>query len=67
MIILKIGGSILTEKDSAEPKVDYENLNRIAEEIRESLYAIGLLFTPISCKYRFMEANVTTKEVLSAP
>ena len=39
MIILKIGGSILTEKDSAEPKVDYENLNRIAEEIRESLYA----------------------------
>ena len=28
MIILKIGGSILTEKDSAEPKVDYENLNR---------------------------------------
>ena len=39
MIILKIGGSILTEKDSAEPKVDYENLNRIAEEIRQSLYA----------------------------
>ena len=39
MIILKIGGSILTEKDSAEPKVDYDNLNRIAEEIRESLYA----------------------------
>ena len=39
MIILKIGGSILTEKDLAEPKVDYENLNRIADEIRESLYA----------------------------
>ena len=39
MIILKIGGSILTEKDSAEPKVDYNNLNRIAEEIRQSLYA----------------------------
>ena len=39
MIILKIGGSILTEKDSAEPKVDYKNLNRIAEEIRQSLYA----------------------------
>ena len=37
MIILKIGGSILTEKDSAEPKVDYENLNRIAEEIRQFL------------------------------
>ena len=26
MIILKIGGSILTEKDLAEPKVDYEKL-----------------------------------------
>ena len=39
MIILKIGGSILTEKDLAEPKVDYDNLNRIAEEIRQSLYA----------------------------
>ena len=37
MIILKIGGSILTKKDSAEPEVDYENLNRIASEIEESL------------------------------
>ena len=45
MIILKIGGSILTEKDSAEPKVDYENLNRIAEEIRESLYAEEIAFS----------------------
>ncbi|WP_297980975.1 isopentenyl phosphate kinase [uncultured Methanobrevibacter sp.] len=39
MIILKIGGSILTEKDSNEPEVDYESLNRISEEIRESFYA----------------------------
>ena len=37
MIILKIGGSILTEKDSAEPKVDYENLNRIAEEMKSAM------------------------------
>ena len=39
MIILKIGGSILTEKDSAEPKVDFNNLNRIADEIGDSFYA----------------------------
>ena len=37
MIILKIGGSILTKKDSAKPEVDYDNLNRIAQEIEESL------------------------------
>ncbi len=37
MIILKIGGSILTKKDSVEPEVDYDNLNRIAREIGESL------------------------------
>lgn len=36
MIILKIGGSIITEKDSKEPKVDYKNLNRICNEIKES-------------------------------
>jgi len=39
MIILKIGGSILTKKDSIEPEVDFDNLNRIAGEIKESLYA----------------------------
>lgn len=37
MIILKIGGSILTKKDSTEPEVDYDNLNRIASEIEDSL------------------------------
>ncbi len=36
MIILKIGGSIITEKNSKEPKVDYNNLNRICKEIKES-------------------------------
>ena len=33
MIILKIGGSIITEKDSKEPKVDYKNLNRICNKL----------------------------------
>lgn len=36
MMILKLGGSILTKKDSIEPEVDYKNLNRIAIEIQES-------------------------------
>ena len=39
MIILKIGGSILTEKDSAKPEVDYESLERIAGEIEKALYS----------------------------
>lgn len=39
MIILKIGGSILTEKDSARPEVDYESLERIAGEIEDALYS----------------------------
>ncbi|OWT33009.1 amino acid kinase [Methanobrevibacter sp. 87.7] len=36
MIILKIGGSIITNKDSIEPEVDYDNLNRISGEIAEA-------------------------------
>ena len=37
MIILKIGGSILTNKDSIESEVDGESLKRIALEIKSSL------------------------------
>lgn len=37
MIILKIGGSILTNKDSTQSEVDKESLKRIASEIRASL------------------------------
>ncbi|MBP2044940.1 isopentenyl phosphate kinase [Methanobacterium aggregans] len=36
MIILKLGGSVITRKDSATPALDNENLNRIAKEISES-------------------------------
>ncbi|MBU3904906.1 MAG: isopentenyl phosphate kinase family protein [Nanoarchaeota archaeon] len=35
LIILKIGGSIITDKKSDEPKVDYENLERISKEIKQ--------------------------------
>jgi len=34
MIILKLGGSVLTKKDSNNAEVNYENLNRIATEIQ---------------------------------
>jgi len=37
MIILKLGGSILTKKDLKDPEVDYSNLNRIANEIKTAL------------------------------
>jgi len=33
VIILKIGGSIITDKNSIEPKVNYDNLDRISSEI----------------------------------
>jgi len=36
MIILKLGGSILTNKDSSKSEVNYTNLNRIAKEIKDS-------------------------------
>ncbi|MDL2270741.1 isopentenyl phosphate kinase family protein [Methanobrevibacter sp. OttesenSCG-928-I08] len=37
MIILKLGGSILTKKSSTIPQIDSENLERIAKEIKKSL------------------------------
>ncbi len=37
MIILKLGGSILTKKDSNTPQIDENNLKRIAREIKSSL------------------------------
>ena len=37
MIILKIGGSILTNKDAPESEIDSTNLKRIAGEIKKSL------------------------------
>ena len=37
MIILKIGGSILTNKDAPESEIDSDSLKRIASEIKKSL------------------------------
>ncbi|MGZ7047104.1 MAG: isopentenyl phosphate kinase [Methanobacterium sp.] len=36
MIILKLGGSVITKKEATEPTIDYENLNRISAEIASS-------------------------------
>ena len=38
MIILKLGGSVITRKDSSNPKLDSSNLTRIAREISDSSY-----------------------------
>ena len=42
LIILKLGGSVITKKDSLEPEADYGNLNRIASEIADTT-AEGLI------------------------
>lgn len=38
MIILKLGGSVITRKNASEPTLDTENLTRICREISESSY-----------------------------
>lgn len=38
MIILKLGGSVITRKNASEPTLDTENLTRICKEISESSY-----------------------------
>ena len=38
MIILKLGGSVITKKDAETPTIHYDNLNRISKEIASSSY-----------------------------
>ena len=38
MIILKLGGSVITKKEAKEPTIDYDNLNRISSEIASSSF-----------------------------
>ena len=42
MIILKLGGSILTKKDSKKAEVNYANLDRIATEIKDAFTDINV-------------------------
>ena len=66
MIILKIGGSILTNKDSSDSEIDSKSLKRIASEIKASLdnspkeliivHGAGSFGHPPAKKYRIGEA-----------
>lgn len=66
MIILKIGGSSLTNKDSSESDVNFESLERIALEIKSSLdngpkqliivHGAGSFGHPPAKKYKIGEA-----------
>lgn len=38
MIILKLGGSVITHKEAKEPTINHDNLERIAREISQSNY-----------------------------
>jgi isopentenyl phosphate kinase len=38
LIILKLGGSVITKKEAKEPTINYDNLNRIAGEIASSSF-----------------------------
>jgi len=38
LIILKLGGSVITKKGAKEPTIDYDNLNRISAEIASSSF-----------------------------
>lgn len=58
MIILKIGGSVITRKEEDEPTIDHENLKRIAGEIAESthqklivVHGAGSYGHPLAKKY----------------
>ena len=66
MIILKIGGSILTNKDSIDSEIDSKSLKRIASEIKASLdnsakeliivHGAGSFGHPPAKKYKIGEA-----------
>lgn len=58
MIILKLGGSVITRKEADEPTINHENLKRIAGEIAESthqelviVHGAGSFGHPLAKKY----------------
>lgn len=59
MIILKLGGSVITRKDSEEPAIDRDNLERIASEIANAspsslmiVHGAGSFGHPFAGEYR---------------
>ena len=68
MIILKLGGSIITKKESKEPLVDHDNLNRISKEIASSsfegliiVHGAGSFGHPFAKKYE-IGSNIKNEE-----
>ncbi len=62
MYILKLGGSILTKKDSSKGEIDSDNLKRLAKEIKESavtnlviVHGAGSFGHPPAKKYKIGE------------
>ncbi|MDI6702406.1 isopentenyl phosphate kinase [Methanothermobacter wolfeii] len=58
MIILKLGGSVITRKDSDEPRIDMNNLQRIASEVANAspsslliIHGAGSFGHPFAMKY----------------
>ena len=74
MIILKIGGSILTNKDATKSEIDEKNLSRIANEIKSSLdneskeiiivHGAGSFGHPPAKEYKIGELFLTKKNIL---
>jgi len=69
LIILKLGGSVITKKGAKEPTLDHENLKRVAEEISDSLpssliivHGAGSFGHPLAKKYKI--GTPTSKEEL---
>jgi isopentenyl phosphate kinase len=69
LIILKLGGSVITKKEATKPTVDYDNLNRISKEIAASSYekliivhGAGSFGHPMAKKYAIGNASKNQEE-----
>ena len=58
MIILKLGGSVITRKEADKPTINHENLKRITREVAESthqklivVHGAGSFGHPLAKKY----------------
>jgi isopentenyl phosphate kinase len=72
LIILKLGGSVITDKHSDVPKVDFSNLDRLADEIakarpRELIFMHGAgSYGHVIVKKTGIGAGIKTKEQVLA-
>ena len=70
LIILKLGGSVITKKDATEPTLNHKNLDRISKEISESSYdklvivhGAGSFGHPFAQKYGIGNEITSTSEL----